>query len=194
MNPYLSAGLAMCAVIFVALIGTTYLAVFFNRRAKADLQLQLEPLAAFIDGDVDIEKAEVTGTFEGTIAQGRVTGAEGGAGRVFQTEIVDAAGGERWRYRSIAHRDRPEPTDEFDSARPELRDLLADCFTMDWLETIAVPSKHWFWVEYDPAAGFVRLILPMQVRRDVPKADAFERQLTYLRMVGNRNREVQGAS
>ena len=44
MNPYLSFGLAMCGVTAISLFFTAYLAVHFNRRAKADLQAALTPL------------------------------------------------------------------------------------------------------------------------------------------------------
>ncbi|MGB3305675.1 MAG: hypothetical protein WBA63_05790 [Thermomicrobiales bacterium] len=191
MNPYIATGLAMCGVLFVAIVGTAYLAVFFNKRAKADMQAALDPLAAVIDGTVDIDEASVSGRYAGTIAQARVTGAEGGAGRVFQTELVDAAGGTGWRYRSIAHRDNPVPTAEFDAEEPHLRIALDDQFDMDRLQTIATPSRHWFWIEYNPEAGIVRLTSPMQTRRDIPDAAAFRRQLDYLAGLGARNREVQ---
>ncbi len=194
MNPYLSAGLAMCAVLFVALAGTAYLAVFFNKRAKADMQKSLDPLAAAISGTVDIDEAAIAGTYDGTIAQARVTGAEGGAGRVFQTEIIDAAGGVRWRYRSIAHRDNPVPTAEFDSDTQQLQADLDDQFRIDLLSPFSDPNKHWLWLEYNPESGVVRLTLPMQTRRDIPDAVAFQRQLAYLRVLGSRNRTVQERS
>jgi hypothetical protein len=190
-NPYLSAGLAMCAVLFVALAGTAYLAVFFNKRAKADMKTALDPLAAVISGQVDIEEAEIIGTYDGTIARARVTGAEGGAGRVFQVEVIDAAGGEQWRYRSIAHRDDPHPTSEFDSGNQNLKSDLADRFELEPLSNVGDPTKHWMWVEYSPESGVVRLTLPMQTRRDIPDAEAFTRQLAYVRETGVRNRALQ---
>ena len=57
----------MCLVILIALFGTGYLAVYFTRRAKADLERLLVPLAASIDGESDIDEAEVKGRFNGTI-------------------------------------------------------------------------------------------------------------------------------
>ena len=194
MNPYLATGRAMCAIIFVAVFGTAYLAVFFNRRAKADMKATLTPLAEAIGGTVDVDEATIEGRFDGTIAQARVTGAEGGAGRVFQIDIIDAAGGARWRYRSIAHRDSPDPTSEFDSARPDLRMMLDPEFAIEKLRTIANPSRHWFWLEYDPEGGYVRLTSPMQTRRDIPDLEAFMTRLTYLRALGTANRAVQQAT
>lgn len=191
MNPYLATGLVMCGILFLAIVGTAYLAVFFNRRAKADMEAALAPLAAAIDGSVDVEEAAIEGRYGGTIAQARVTGAEGGAGRVFQVDLIDAAGGVRWRYRSVAHRDSPDPTSEFDSARPDLRMALDSEFSIDKLRTIANPSKHWFWIEYDPEGGWVRLTSPMQTRRDIPDRDAFMKRLAYLRGLGDANRAVQ---
>jgi hypothetical protein len=181
----------MCGILFVAIAGTAYLAVFFNRRAKADMEAALTPLAAAIDGTVDVDEAVVEGRYGGTIAQARVTGAEGGAGRVFQVDLIDAAGGVRWRYRSVAHRDSPDPTSEFDSTRPDLRMALDSEFSIDKLRTIANPSKHWFWLEYDPEGGYVRLTSPMQTRRDIPDQEAFMKRLAYLRELGNANRAVQ---
>jgi len=192
-NPYLATGLVMCAIVFVAVVGTAYLAVFFNRRAKADMKATLTPLAEAIDGTVDVDEATIEGRYDGTIAQARVTGAEGGAGRVFQIDIIDAAGGTRWRYRSIAHRDSPDPTSEFDSTRPDLRMALDPQFAIGKLQTIANPSRHWFWLEYDPEGGFVRLTSPMQTRRDIPDLDAFMARLSYLRELGNANRAIQQA-
>ncbi|MGB3329501.1 MAG: hypothetical protein WBA46_11135 [Thermomicrobiales bacterium] len=191
MNPYLATGLVMCAILFIAIAGTAYLAVFFNRRAKADMEATLTPLAEAIDGTVDVDEAIVEGRFDGTIAQARVTGAEGGAGRVFQVDLIDAAGGTRWRYRSVAHRDSPDPTSEFDSTRPDLFTALGPQFTQEKLRTIANPSKHWFWLDYDPEGGFVRLTSPMQTRRDIPDVDAFMARLRYLRDLGAANRAVQ---
>lgn len=191
MNPYLATGLAMCTILFLAIAGTAYLAVFFNRRAKADMKATLTPLAEAIDGTVDVDEATIAGHFDGTIAQARVTGAEGGAGRVFQVDLIDAAGGTRWRYRSIAHRDNPVPTTEFDSDRPDLHRALASAFTPEKLQTIANPAKHWFWLEYDPTAGLVRLTSPMQTRRDIPDLESFMARLNYLRELGGANRAVQ---
>lgn len=194
MNPYLATGLAMCAILFVAIAGTAYLAVFFNRRAKADMEATLTPLAEAIGGTVDVDEATIDGRYDGTVAQARVTGAEGGAGRVFQIDLIDAAGGTRWRYRSIAHRDRPEPTSEFDSTRPDLRMALDPLFALEKLQTIANPSRHWFWLEYDPDGGYVRLTSPMQTRRDIPDVEAFLAGLAYLRELGDANRAIQQSS
>ena len=61
MNPYLSFSIAMCAVVIIALAGTAYLAAYFNRRSKNDMQAALEPLAQVIDGEIDVEEGLVKG-------------------------------------------------------------------------------------------------------------------------------------
>ena len=75
MNPYLSTAIAMCVIVLLSLAGTAYLAAALNRRAKNDLQARLEPLAAVIDGEVDLEEGCVEGRFQGQIAVARVANA-----------------------------------------------------------------------------------------------------------------------
>ena len=48
MNPYLSFAIAMCAVVIIALAGTAYLSVYFNRRAKGDMERALQRSLAVI--------------------------------------------------------------------------------------------------------------------------------------------------
>ena len=55
MNPYLSFSIAMCGVVVIALAGTAYLAAYFNRRSKNDMEAALTPLAQVIDGEMDVE-------------------------------------------------------------------------------------------------------------------------------------------
>ncbi len=71
MNPYLSFSIAMCAVVIIALAGTAYLAAYFNRRSKNDMQAALEPLAQVIDGEIDVEEGLVKGRFDGQLAEGQ---------------------------------------------------------------------------------------------------------------------------
>jgi len=87
-NPYLATAIAMCVIVLLSLAGTAYLAAVFNRRAKSDMQARLDPLAAAIDGVVDVEEARVEGRFHGQIAIGRVANAPGGFGRLFHVELV----------------------------------------------------------------------------------------------------------
>ncbi len=61
MNAYAQFGLAMCLLVGIALAGTAWLAAHFNRKAKQDVMARLGPLAAAIDGDVDLEDAVVRG-------------------------------------------------------------------------------------------------------------------------------------
>jgi hypothetical protein len=96
MSPYVTFALAMCAIVFLALAGTAYMAVYFNRRAKADLQAALAPLADVIAGEIDLDEASVTGRYRGQIAQGLVATLPGGMGRV--PHLTD-----RWRrWRTLA--------------------------------------------------------------------------------------------
>ena len=101
MDPYLATALAMCVIVLLSLAGTAYLAAMFNRRAKADLRERLEPLAAAIDGTIDLDEAKVEGRYQGQIAIGRMANAPGGFGRLFHVELVDAAGGEKWEWSSL---------------------------------------------------------------------------------------------
>ena len=72
MNPYVSATLAMCVIVILSLIATAYMAMYFNKRAKADLQQEMNPLADVIDGELNLEDAVVEGKFRGHIAEGRM--------------------------------------------------------------------------------------------------------------------------
>lgn len=191
MNPYLQTGLAMCVIVFLALAATAYLAVFFNRRAKADLQSALEPLADLVHGTVDLENATVTGTYEGQIVAARMANAEGGVGRVFQTELVDPAGGIAWVYTSSPPREKDnEPRIEFDSDRPEIRESLPLLDTAPPKKVVDATRER-FRLSYDPDAGYLRLIKGMKTRRDIPDVEHLEAQLAFLERLGDENREVQ---
>jgi hypothetical protein len=189
-NPYLAAGLAMCAIVIVALALTAYLAVIFNRRAKADLEHALAPLASAIDGEMDLEEARVTGRFHGHIAEGRMATSLTGPGRVFHTSIIDGAGGTKWTWTYS----RPRRTGE--SAEPEFESTaqgLAESFDTE-LEPLLLPVRElapWTLLEYDPGPGHVRLSRPMQNRRDLPSAGQFEADLNALVAVARLNRAVQ---
>ena len=84
----------MCIIVLLSLAGTAYLAVYFNRRAKDDLELRLEPIAETIDGQVNLDDARVDGRYHGQIAIARLANAPGGFGRLFHVELVDSAGGQ----------------------------------------------------------------------------------------------------
>lgn len=191
MNPYLQTGLAMCLIVLLALAATAYLAVYFNRRAKADLQAALDPLAELIHGSVDLDTATVTGTFEGQIVAARMANAEGGVGRVFQTELVDPAGGDRWVYTSAPPRERDgEPRIEFDSDRPALRELLPSLTAMLPGE-VADAQRERLRLSYDPDSGCLRMVKGMKTRRDIPDTDHLHAQLSLLHRLGDENRAVQ---
>jgi hypothetical protein len=189
-NPYVSVGLVMCLISIIALAATSYMAVFFNRRAKADLAAALEPLTVVVDGSANIEEAVVTGRYNVHIAEGRVAQMPGGMGRVFNASVVDGAGGEKWTW-TISRSKEPGGPSSYDFEGPDERleaqlqgpvhDLAAD-------NTLA---DAWFKIDYDPAAGTIRLTRPMKTRRDIPEAEPFRRYLTSLVQIADANRAVQ---
>ncbi len=186
MNPYVAVTLVMCGVIFLALAATAYMAVYFTRRAKADLEQALAPLAGILDGETDVENAVVEGRHAGKLAFGRMAHAEGGPVRVFQTEVIDAAGGEKWLYVSYPSRGttefRPEGSPMFQS--------LAVLSRADLATALGVKSD-WFQIEYSPEGGYVRLTMPMSTRKDIPTADEFRSQLAVLNDLSDENRTLQ---
>lgn len=188
-NPYLATAIAMCAIVLLSLAGTAYLAMVFNRKAKADLQERLAPLAAAIEGSVDVEEAKVEGRYRGQIVIGRVANAPGGFGRLFHVELVDAAGGERWEWSSLPDKKRPDPTRTFEGDTT-LRDRLGIDFEA---EALVVPDdrRQRFGFLYDPEAGMIRLTREMRTRIDIPDAETFSRQLETLHRMGEANRRAQ---
>jgi hypothetical protein len=188
-NPYLATAIAMTVIILLSLAGTAYLAVYFNRRAKADLLDRLEPLAAAIDGVADAEEARVEGRYQGQIAIARVANAPGGFGRLFHVELVDSAGGEGWEWSSLPEKGKPEPVRTFEGD-PALRERLGIDF--DEAATVVPDDRtQRFGFLYDPAAGMVRLSREMRTRLDIPDAETVLRQLETLRRIGDANRRAQ---
>lgn len=183
----------MCVVVLLALIGTAYMAVFFNRRAKADLTVALQPLAETVNGEANIDDAYVTGRTLGHLAEGRVAQMPGGMGRVFHSLVIDGAGGDRWLWTISRAKDATE-TDQFDFEGPGGPDGdLAGMLRPKVVELAAQGSLlgAWFKVEYDPAAGHVRLTKPMKTRRDIPDAGAFRGYLEALVVLADINRTAQ---
>lgn len=192
-NPYVSFAIAMCVVVLLSLFITAYLAMTFNRRAKADLGEALGSLAMVIDGEVDVENASVTGRYAGHLAEGRMANAEEGPGRVFQTSIVDAAGGAAWvRTSTPAKRPSEPPSIEFVTADPN----VASNLSVHWdrlLQSVLSQETDRHRIDYDPTAGRLRFQRPMRTRRDIPDAATFRRQLDLLVTLGPMNRRAQGA-
>ena len=191
MDPYLATAIAMCVIVAVSLALTAYLAVMFNRRAKADLAARLGPLAEAIGGKTDVEEAVVKGRHAGHIAFGRVANAPGGMGRLFHVEIVDAAGGEAWEWSSLPVKGAPEPRRTFEGD-PTLERRLG----VDWAELSRVvpdATRQRFGFAYDPARGMLRLTREMRSRLDIPDAPTFVAQLDALLRLGRANRRAQGA-
>lgn len=193
MNPYLSVSIAMCVVVLLALVGTAYMAVFFNRRAKADLTVALEPLAQVIEGDANVEDAFVSGKYLGHLAEGRVAQLPGGMGRVFNSLVIDGAGGGKWTW-TISRAKEPGETDTLDFDGPDgLEGTLAKRLRPGIAILAAEESLSggWFKVEYDPSPGHVRLTRPMKTRRDIPDASMFQSYLAHLVALADSNRAVQ---
>ncbi len=185
-NPYVAVTLVMCGVIFLALAATAYMAVYFTRKAKADLEQALTPLAAVLDGEADIEEAQVQGRYAGKLAFGRMAHAEGGPVRVFQTEVIDAAGGEKWLY--VAYPARG--TTEFRPEGSPMFQRLGPLGRADLAMSLGV-SSEWFQLDYSPEGGYVRLTMPMSTRKDIPPENDFRRQLTVLDELSDQNRTIQ---
>ncbi len=186
MNPYLTVTLVMCGVIFLALAATAYLAVYFTRRAKADLAAALAPLAEVLEGTSDPDEAVVSGRHNGKLAFGRVANAEGSLVRVFETEVIDSAGGEKWLYVRYPRKDvteyRPEDGAMF-AALPALQ-------RQDLASSLGITTE-WLQVDYSPEKGHVRLTVPMGTRKDIPSADSFIHQLNLLDSLSDENRTWQ---
>ena len=190
MNPYLATGLAMCAIVFIALFFTSYVATRMNRKAKADLAARLQPLADLLGGELQAEEVTVTGRWKGQIAEGRMANALDGPGRVFFTRMIDSSGGSKWTWTSSAPRKVGEEREvKFDCA--------GDALTCEEVETminthvgplLALPG--WTRVEYDPSAGHVRLTKPMLTRGDIPSVGNFEIELDALYAIGESNRAI----
>jgi hypothetical protein len=190
-NPYLVTSFAMCGILALSLGGTAYLAVYFNRRAKRDLEEKLQPLAEAIHGSVNLDRALVEGKHGGDLVFGRVETGAGGIGRVFHVDRLDAAGGVRWEWSSLP--DRKDPLTSavaFESDDPSLADRLG----LDWPSlagVVADASRTRFGFLYDPAAGHVRLTRAMGSRNDIPDAERFIVQVDALGTIARANRRVQ---
>ncbi|MDQ2653054.1 MAG: hypothetical protein M3Z20_08410 [Chloroflexota bacterium] len=189
MNPYLATALAMCAIVLISLAGTAYLAAVFNRRAKADMQARLDPLAAATEGTADVEEARVDGRYNGQIAVGRVSNAPGGFGRLFHVELVDSAGGEKWEWSSLPQKKPPALIRTFEGD-PALEQRLEIDFP-EVAKVVPNDEQERFGFIYDPDAGMMRLTREMRTRLDIPDAETFLRQLAVLQNLGEANRRAQ---
>jgi hypothetical protein len=190
LNPYVSATLAMCVIVLLSLIATAYMAMYFNKRAKADLQQAMAPLADVVDGELDLEDAAVKGRFGGHIAEGRMATSIIGAGRVFHTTIIDSAGGAKWVLYAVAPKSGDgQKAFTFESADPTLEDRLH--VLLKPLIGSHVQHSPWARIEYDPEPGHVRLTMPMRTRHDIPRADLFRAQLETVVSTGEANRTIQ---
>lgn len=193
MNVYVQFALAMCAISLIALVATGYLAASFNRRAKADLATALAPLAELVDGESVVEEAEVRGTYAGHLVFGRMANASEGPGRVFQTDLIDAAGGASWRLTSDPPKRSDEPPRErLETAEPAVGRSLPT--TWSQLARSAIdPRSDRYRIAYDAEAGRLRFSRPMRTRRDIPDRETFAAQLRLLAELGPVNRRAQGA-
>jgi hypothetical protein len=190
LNPYVSVTLAMCVIVLLSLIATAYMAMFFNKRAKADLVQAMSPLAEVVEGELDLEEALVSGRFKGHIAEGRMATSIIGAGRVFHTSIIDSAGGSKWAYYAVAPKSQVgEVALTFESDDPNLENRLLK--SLKPLIAPQIQEAPWARIEYDPAPGHVRLTRPMRTRHDIPQTEVFRSQLETVVAAGEVNRTVQ---
>jgi hypothetical protein len=190
-NPYVATGLAMCGVLLLALIGTAYLAVYFNRRAKADLERLMTPLAERINGEVDLDEAEVRGMYDGNLVMARMANVAAGTVRLFQIDMIDAAGGLSWNY--IYSRPRKEetvPRVEFESKQMDIGTRLTP-LAESRLAPLNPNATDWIQLEYSPDTGHVRFTRPMKSRNEIPDVASFESSLRYLLELANENRALQ---
>jgi hypothetical protein len=191
MSPYIWFGLAMVGIVIVSLLVTGNLAAKFNERAKADLASALEPLAVQIGGSKDVETASVEGRYNGQIVTARVISGPGGMGRLFQTTMIEPAGGQPWS--AVVRRPKDEGAawertfEGTDNARSPLEPSVHE--RLDAL----LPFPGWFEIKYEPDAGALRLTRAMQSRRDIPTGERFARYLETLHAVAAVNRAVQEA-
>lgn len=184
-------GLAMCLVIGVALVGTAYLAMYFTRRAKADLEKLLTPLAEFLDGEVALEDATVSGRWNGTLALARMAGAAGGTVRVWQVDLIDSAGGDAWNYvYSRPKKQQTEPVIDIVTENQAIAERLGR-IDRSTIEVLQPDATDWVQIEYSPEGGYVRVARPMHGRNDIPGVERFEQDLRFLREVGDENRAMQ---
>lgn len=181
----------MCMVIGVALIGTAYLAVFFTRRAKADLEKLLAPLAEYLDGEADVEEATVSGRWNNTLAIGRMAGAAGGTVRVWQVDLIDSAGGDAWNYvYSRPKKNQTEPVIDIVTDNAVIAERLKR-IDGETIEILRPEATDWVQVEYNPEGGYVRVARPMHGRNDIPGVERFETDLQFLKEIGDENRTLQ---
>lgn len=188
MSPYLSFGLAMCAVVLLSLFATAYLAMVFNKRAKRDTVIVMTPLAEMLEGELDLEESSVTGRFGGHIAEAKMANAPKGAGRLFQTQVVDAAGGTGWIWTSRERREQDAEV-KFESSDPELETSLLPAM-QEWLDIVR-PGALWAMVEYMPESGFLRLTRPIRGRKEIPTVDQLTTDLNALVEIVRVNRLIQ---
>lgn len=183
----------MCLVILVALVGTGYLAVYFTRRAKADVERLLLPLAERIDGEADVEEAQVEGRWNRTLAQGRMASAAAGTVRLWQTDLIDSAAGMGWNFvysRPNPKKKNPDAEIDIVTESEPVRTWL-ESWTVDDLEPIRPNETDWVQVEYSPNAGYIRIARPMHGRNDIPAPEAFVADLEFAEQIGNCNRTMQ---
>lgn len=179
----------MCLVIVIALVGTGYLAVYFTRRAKADVLRLITPLAELIDGDANVDDAEVTGKWKDTLVIGRMANAAAGTVTMWQTDVIDSAGGEGWNFvysRPNPKKSRPEEI-EIVTESEELRSWL-ETWTVESIVPIAPGATDWVQVEYSPEGGYIRIARPIPNRNGIPTPEAFQSDLDFAHRTGTENR------
>lgn len=193
MNPYVATGLAMCLVILIALVGTAYLAVYFTRRAKADVERMLTPLAELVNGKADVDEASVTGRWKDAMVIGRMANAAAGTVTLWQSDLIDAAGGEAWNF--VYSRPNPkkkDPAEEIEIVtESEALRFWLEGWTVSDIDEIRPQETDWVQVEYSPEGGYVRVARPIKGRNQIPSSQEFSKDLDLALRVGQENRTRQ---
>jgi hypothetical protein len=180
-------------IAIIAIVFTAMLAARMNRKGKADLAARLQPLADLIEGELEAEEVTVRGRWRGQIAEGRMANALDGPGRVFFTRIIDSAGGTSWTWTTSAPKIAGDPREiKFDCKDSPACALVEAEIEQRSIPFFALPG--WTRVEYDAAAGHVRLTKPMLTRNDIPEVEPFRTSLDTLVDIGAWNRSIMESS
>ncbi len=184
----------MCAIVFLALFATSYMAVYFNRRAKTDLLAALLPLALELEGQVVIDDAMASGAHRGHLSNGKVTNVGRGPGRVFETRLIDGAGGNPWKWTATWPKigsDASAIETAFESDDEPLEAKISPN-AKEWTSKL-LTAPGWLQFQYDPGAGSMMMTTPMRTRRDIPARPVFHEWLEALHALADVNRSKQAS-
>ena len=110
-------------------------------------------------------------------------------GRLFQTTMIEPAGGENWSAVVRRPRDEAEKWERTFEGSGALESSLSGYIHLRLDDLLPFPG--WFEIGYDPTAGSLRLSRAMQSRRDIPTAERFAKYLDTLDGIAAANRDAQ---